>query len=88
MIKTKVIDMLGRAALVAAALAVFWFWSNHQVEKRVKAECALQHSNQQILVMEKHQKEAENVENKKADIYSKPNAGRNSLLNKMRAGQL
>lgn len=88
MTKAKILEYLGRIVLLAVALTAFWFWSTAQVEKRVKAECALQHSNQQILVMEKHQKEAENVENKKADIYSKPNAGRNSLLNKMRAGQL
>lgn len=88
MIKTKVIDILERIALLAVALAAFLFWSNHQVEKRVKAECALQHSSKEIEVLKVQQKEAKDVEVKKSVIYSKPNAGRDSLLNKMRAGQL
>ena len=88
MIKTKVIDILERIALLAVALAAFWLWSNYQIEKRVQAECALQHSSKEVEVLKVQQKEAENVEIKKSVIYSKPNAGRNSLLNKMRAGQL
>ncbi len=88
MIKAKVIDILERVAILAVALAAFWLWSNYQIEKRVQAECALQHSNYENEIMRAKQQEAENVETKKAVIYSKPNAGRDSLLNKMRAGQL
>lgn len=88
MTKAKIFEYLGRIVLLAVALAAFWFWSTAQVEKRVKAECALQYNNQQIYVMESQQKEAKNVELKKSAIYSRPNANRDSLLNKMRANQL
>lgn len=88
MTKTKIFEYLGRIVLLTVAMAAFWFWSTAQVEKRVKAECALQYSNQQIYVMESQHKEAKNVEFKKSAIYSRPNAGRSRLLNKMRAGQL
>lgn len=88
MIKAKIIDVLERVVILAVALGAFWFWSNYQIEKRVQAECALQHSNKEIEVMEVQKREAQNVETKKSIIYSKPNANRDSLLNKMRAGQL
>ena len=88
MTKVKLIEYLGKILLLAVGIIAFWFWSTWQVEKRVIAECALQHSNQELAVKETQEKEAKNVEVKKAVIYSKPNANRDSLLNKMRAGQL
>lgn len=88
MIKAKLIDALGRLMFLAVALAALWFWGNYQLSKRVKAECELKASQCKIEVMEQKQAEVKNVEVKKSVIYSKPNAGRNSLLNKMRAGQL
>lgn len=88
MIKAKLIDALGRLMFLAVALAALWFWGNYQLSKRVKAECELKSSQHKIEVMEQKREEVKNVEVKKSVIYSKPNADRNSLLNKMRAGQL
>lgn len=88
MTKVKLIEYLGKILLLAVGIIAFWFWSTWQVEKRVIAECALQHSKQELVAKETQEKEAKNVEVKKAVIYSKPNANRDSLLNKMRAGQL
>lgn len=88
MVKSKILSYLGRLALLAVALAAFWFWSNAQVEKRVKAECAAAHAQTQIETMVQERIEAKNVDVKKSVIYSRPNLGRNSLLNAMRAGQL
>jgi len=88
MTKAKILEYVGRIILIAVGVAAFWFWSNAQVEKRVKAECALQHANQSIEKMEIEKQEVHNVDIKKAAIYSKPNDKRDSLLNKMRAGQL
>ena len=88
MMKTKVLSYVGRLVLLAIAFAAFWFWSNAQVEKRVKAECAAAQAETQIKKMAQEKNEAKNVEVKKSVIYSKPNLNRDSLLNPMRAGQL
>lgn len=88
MTKIKLVEYFGKLLVLAVGIVAFWYWSSHQVEKRVAAECALQHQKQEMSINEIKQQEAKNVEIKKSAIYSKPNAGRDSLLNKMRAGQL
>ena len=88
MTKIKLIEYFGKLLVLAAGIVAFWYWSSHQVEKSVVAECALRHQKQEMAIIEVKQQEAKNVEVKKSAIYSKPNAGRDSLLDKMRAGQL
>lgn len=88
MTKAKIFEYFGKILLLALGLAAFWLWSTWQVEKRVRAECSLQHSQQELMLKENQEREIRNVEVKKSTIYSKPNANRDSLLNKMRAGQL
>ena len=67
MTKVKLIEYLGKILLLAVGIIAFWFWSTWQVEKRVIAECALQHSKQELVVKETQEKEAKNVEVKKSD---------------------
>lgn len=88
MIKTKIIDLILRCALVAVAICALILWSNHQVEKRVKAECELKAVQQVVITTEVKQKEVEDVAKAKAVIHSRPNAKRDSLLNAMRNGAL
>ena len=88
MTKTKIIDYILRATLLVVAFVAFWLWSNHQVEKRVLAECAMRQTTAEIEVLKIKQAEVKNVEVKKAVIHSKPNAGRDSLLEQMRNGKL
>ncbi len=88
MTKVKIIDLILRCVLIIIAVGAFFLWSNHQVEKRVKAECELKAVQQVVITTEAKQKEVENVAKAKAVIHSKPNANRDSLLNAMRNGAL
>ncbi|MBR3676587.1 MAG: hypothetical protein IKN71_05595 [Alphaproteobacteria bacterium] len=88
MTKAKIVDLILRCALIALAVCAFFYWSNHQVAKRVKAECELKVAQQVVITTEAKQKEVENVAKAKAVIHSRPNANRDSLLNAMRNGEL
>lgn len=88
MTKAKIIDLILRCVLIAIAIGAFFLWSNHQVEKRVKAECELKAVQQVVITTETKQKEVEDVAKAKAVIHSRPNANRDSLLNAMRNGAL
>lgn len=88
MIKTKIADYVLRIICLAAVAAGVIVWNNHQVEKRVKAECALQQAQTQIAVEDKKQEEIKNVQEQSAVIHSRPNAKRDSLLKAMRNGTL
>jgi len=86
--KAKLIDIVLHFICLCLAIVAFLAWYKHQVEKRVVAECKLEQA-QTIIVENKAQiKEVENVASKKAVIYSKPNASRDSLLNAMHQGKL
>lgn len=88
MTKAKIIDLILRCVLIIIAVGAFFLWNNHQVEKRVKAECELKAAQQVVITTEAKQKEVEDVAKAKAVIHSRPNANRDSLLNAMRNGAL
>ena len=88
MTKAKIIDIILRGVCLVVGLSLFFWWSNRQVEKRVKAECELKAVQQVVITTEAKQKEVEDVARKKAVIHSRPNANRDSLLNAMRNGAL
>lgn len=88
MTKAKIIDLILRCVLIIIAVGAFFLWSNHQVEKRVKAEYELKAVQQMVITTEAKQKEVEDVAKTKAVIHSRPNANRDSLLNAMRNGAL
>ena len=88
MTKAKIIDLILRCVLIIIAVGAFFLWSNHQVEKRVKAECELKAVQQVVITTKAKQKEVEDVAKAKAVIHSRPNANRDSLLNAMRNGAL
>ena len=88
MTKAKIIDLILRGVLLSVGLCLFFWWSNRQVEKRVKAECELKAVQQVVITTEAKQREVEDVAKAKAVIHSKPNAKRDSLLSSMRNGAL
>jgi len=88
MTKAKIIDIILRAICLVVGVCLFFWWSNRQVEKRVKAECELKAVQQVVITTEAKQKEVEDVAKAKAIIHSKPNAKRDSLLQSMRNGAL
>lgn len=88
MVKAKIIDLVIRGVLIAISVGAFFLWSNHQVEKRVKAECELKAVQQIIITTEAKHKEVKDVEKAKAVIHSRPNAKRDGLLAAMRNGTL
>ena len=68
MTRAKIIDLILRAVCLAVGLSLFFWWSNRQVEKRVKAECELKAVQQVVITTEAKQKEVEDVAKAKAII--------------------
>ena len=52
MTKAKIIDIILRAICLVVGVCLFFWWSNRQVEKRVKAECELKAVQQVVITTE------------------------------------